>query len=175
MMIDLTLRAQTPATLAYALKRPMFLHLGIQFPVDEFNVEILNPDNWIQDGSFGPDIFYHYIRQDDLVVSRSPVKTDSYCWILMRLTRDSASSDFENDPTNDTDPQPDMWRKSRAKNRLKEIGQQVDWKGIRTWQHTFPRSPPVPGPVRGKSIQILRGLQLATLNIFPEFDGGGHF
>ncbi len=175
MALDLTLRAQTPATLAYAIAEPdgPFLHLGIQFPRDENDAEILNPDNWPQTGSLGPDIFYHYIRPNDLVVSRNPVVTDPACWLLMRIIRGAFDADHEDDPNQDTDPQPDRWRQSMSKRKLKEIGTQVDWNGVRAWQHKYPKN--APPEVRRKTIQIMRGSELAGLNIFPHFMGGGYF
>ncbi len=171
--LDLVLRAQTPATLAYALRRPLMQHLGVRFPRNDDDNEVLNPDNWKPEGSLGPDIFYHYIRRNDLVVSRNPVATDPACFLLMRIIRAAFDADHEDDPTGDTDPQPDRWRQSRLKRRIKAIGVRADWNGVRAWQHTFPQS--APQAVRGKRIQIMRGSQLAQLQIFPEFMGGGSF
>ncbi len=172
MALDLVLRAQTPAVLAYALKRPLMQHLGIQFPRDEDDNEILNPDNWpTGEWRLGPDVFYHYIRRNGLVVP--PAEPDPACWLLMRIIRAAYDADHEDDPTQDTDPQPDRWRQSRLKRRLKAIGVRADWNGVRAWQYTFPQS--APALVRGKRIQIMRGSQLAQLNIFPQFMGGGWF
>ncbi len=173
MTLDLTLRAQTPAVLAYALKRPLMQHLGIQFPRDEGGAETRNPDNWKPGGMLGSDIMYVYRKRNDLVVSRNPVVTDPACWLLMRIIRAAYDADHEDDPTGDTDPQPDRWRQSRLKRRLRAIGVRADWNGVRAWQHTFPQS--APQAVRGKRIQIMRGSQLAQLNIFPVFMGGGWF
>ncbi len=174
MALDLVLRAQTPAVLAYALKRPLMQHLGVVFPRVRGQGEILNPDNWpAGEWRLGLDIFYHYIRRNDLVVTRNPVVTDPACWLLMRIIRGAYDADHEDDPTGDTDPQPDRWRQSRLKRRLKAIGVRADWNGVRAWQHTFPQS--APQAVRGKRIQIMRGSQLAQLNIFPVFMGGGWF
>ncbi len=183
MTLDLTLRAQTPATLAYALKRPLMQHLGVRFPRDDDDNEVLNPDNWKPEGSLGPDIFYHYIRRNGLVVVRgtydedgveiTPPDLDPACFLLMRIIRAAFDADHEDDPTGETDPQPDRWRQSRLKRRIKAIGVRADWNGVRAWQHTFPQS--APQAVRGKSIQIMRGSMLAQLQIFPEFMGGGSF
>ncbi len=184
MALDLVLRAQTPATLAYALKRPIMQHLGIRFPHVRGQGEILNPDNWpAGEWRLGPDVFYHYIRRNDLVVVRgtyddngaeiTPPQLDPACWLMLRIIRAAYDADHEDDPTGETDPQPDRWRQSRLKRRLKAIGVRADWNGVRAWQHTFPQS--APQAVRGKRIQIMRGSQLAQLNLFPMFMGGGWF
>ncbi len=170
-MRDLILRAQTPAVLAYALRRPLMQHLGIQFPRVRGGAEILNPDNWpVGEWRLGPDVFYHYIRRNDLVVTHNPDVTDPACWLLMRIIRAAYDADHEDDPNQDTDPQPDRWRQSKLKRKLKAIGVRADWNGVRAWQHTFPQSAPT--QVRGKSIQIMRGSQLVQLDIFPQFMGG---
>ncbi len=169
-MLDLFFRAQTPAVLAYALKRGPFSHLDIRFPRDENDAEILNPDNWKPGGMLGLDIMYVYRKRNDLVVTRNPDVTDPACWLLMRIIRAAYDADHEDDPTGETDPQPDHWRQSKLKRKLKAIGVRADWRGVRAWQHTFPQS--APALVRGKRIQIMRGSMLAQLEIFPEFMGG---
>ncbi len=186
MALDLVLRAQTPAVLAYAIAEPdgPFSHLGIQFPRDENDAEILNPDNWpAGEWRLGPDVFYHYIRPNGLMVvpgsydengdEITPPELDPACWLLMRIIRGAYDADHEDDPTQDTDPQPDRWRQSKSKRRLKAMGTQVDWNGVRTWQHKYPKK--APPEVRRKTIQIMRGSELAGLNIFPHFMGGGYF
>ncbi len=182
-MLDLILRAQTPAVLAYALRRPIMEHLGIRFPRARGGAEILNPDNWKKGGVLGPDILYHYIKRNGLVVvpgdydgdgiETTPPVLDPACWLMLRIIRAAFDADHEEDPNQDTDPQPDRWRQSRLKRRLKAMGERADWNGVRAWQYTFPQS--APQAVRGKSIQIMRGSMLAQLQIFPEFMGGGSF
>ncbi len=174
MALDLVLRAQTPGTLAYALKRPMMQHLGIRFPRVRGQDEILDPDNWhAGEWRLGPDVFYHYIRRNDLVVTHNPVVTDPACWLRLRIIRAAFDADHEDDPNQDTDPQPDRWRQSKSKRKLKEAGTQVDWNGVRAWQHKFPNS--APRDIKRKTIQIIRGSELAGLDIFPQFGGGGYF
>ena len=177
MSLDLTLRAETPATLAYALKRPLMQHLGVRFPQDENGAEILNPDDWKASEMLGPDIHYHYIRQNGLVVVRgthdaaggelTPPDLDPYCWLLLRVIRGAAEADWENN----SDPEPDRWKKSRMTRLLRETGTAVTPLGVQAWQHSFGQS--APKPVRGKVIQIMRGSELAALQIFPQFAGGG--
>ena len=175
MTVDLIIRAETPAALAYFLKRPMANRLPIVFPLDEVGAEVSDPDLWEKDGALGTDISYHYIKQNRLVVSKNPAQFDPACWLMVRIIRDVASADHEEDPTGSTDPQPDRWRQSRLKRAIKEAGSRADWNGIRAWQIQFPNGGGVPTPVRRKKIQIIRGSELAALHIFPEFAGGSAF
>ena len=181
MTLDLTFRAENPFALAYALKRPFAAHLGVEFPLGPMGNEIINPSLWSPNGVLGTDLRYHYIRPNGLMVEPAtyspageeltPIVTDPACWLLLRLIRDAASADFEEDATEE----PDNWRRSKAIRLIRAGGIRADWRGVRARQYAIGNGGAIQPEARGKKVQILRGSALAALDIFPAFLGGGAF
>ncbi len=172
MKLTLVIRAETPATLAYGLKRPLMQHLGVIFPLDENDDEILNPNNWKPEGGLGPHLEYHYRRPNGVVITPGdPPVTDPFCWLMLQISGPVWQDDHEPDPD---DTEPDNWRKSKLARKFRSAGTQINPRGVRARQVIFPQS--APAAVRGKKIQLIRGHQLRALGFeFNHWLGGNDY
>ena len=148
-MIDLFLRAETPATLRTVVRSAAFRNIigDVRDPDGTGFIQIPGSVDWV-----------FFASNRVVITPGDPPVTDPWVWLHLRLTGPAEAADL--DGAND---QPDRWNRSRLKRWMKENGILRTIRGVRVWEHTLGD---------GKRIQIFRGSEMEALGVkFHEFMG----
>ncbi len=164
-MLDLFVRAETPATLRTVIRSAPFRNIigdlrepnggggirsipgAVDFVVFLPNTVVITPATYDGNG--------------DII---TPAVTDAWCWLQLRLSGTARSADFEGDPYS---VRPDRWDFSRLKRWMKDNGTLRTIRGVSVYEHTLGN---------GKRIQVWRGAQMEALGVnFHEYLGGNSY